>query len=138
MDEADLYADEIGIISQGRIITTGSVSELKHSVGGEMLLLELAEDGGGIGEPLVQSIRALPDVRGVGIDGSKLAIAAENAEKAIPSVMRILDSAGILVERVSVNEPTLDDVFFKYAGTRLEAGARISEIKQVRGMIRRG
>lgn len=37
MDEADLYADEIAIISQGKIVARGTSEGLKHSLGGELI-----------------------------------------------------------------------------------------------------
>ncbi len=39
MDEADLYADDIAIINQGKIVARGTSEELKHSLGGEILTL---------------------------------------------------------------------------------------------------
>jgi len=37
-----------------------------------------------------------------------------------------------------MSAPTLDDVFLKYAGTRLESNSRIADIAKVRQTIRRG
>ncbi|MFN3346932.1 MAG: ABC transporter ATP-binding protein, partial [Candidatus Bipolaricaulaceae bacterium] len=44
MDEADLYAEEIGIINQGRLVKLGTASDLKRSVGGEVITLSLASN----------------------------------------------------------------------------------------------
>jgi ABC-2 type transport system ATP-binding protein len=52
--------------------------------------------------------------------------------------MNILRNEGVYVEEVSMNKPTLDDVFLKYAGTRLEEEGRISEVAHTRYMIRKG
>jgi len=136
MDEADLYADEIGIISRGRIITTGTVAGLKRSVGGEVLLLELESNG--VGEDAIGKIRGVDSVKDAALGGSELHVIADDAESALPGVMRILDSSGVLVRKVSMSAPTLDDVFLKYAGTRLESGVRISDVAGVRKTIRRG
>jgi len=136
MDEADLYADEIGIISRGRIIRTGTVAELKRSVGGEVLLLELEPDG--IGPQLMEQLRAVASVKEAVLGESELSVIADDAETALPGVMRLLDGSGILVRKVSMSAPTLDDVFLKYAGTRLESNSRIADIAKVRQTIRRG
>ncbi|MGC8961110.1 MAG: ATP-binding cassette domain-containing protein, partial [Candidatus Bathyarchaeia archaeon] len=37
MDEADLYADDIAIMNQGKIMVQGTGGELKHSLGGEII-----------------------------------------------------------------------------------------------------
>ncbi|MDI9644926.1 MAG: ATP-binding cassette domain-containing protein, partial [Candidatus Verstraetearchaeota archaeon] len=138
MDEADLYADEIGIIARGKIVKTGSVPDLKRSVGGEAIHLQLAEGLGVSGEELVKSFRGIPAVKEASIEGSTLRVVTSSAEGALPRVMRLLDSLQVAVEKVSMEEPTLDDVFFKYAGSWLDAGARISEIKKVRERVKRG
>ncbi len=136
MDEADLYADEIGIISRGKIITTGTVQELKRSVGGEALILELGSNG--IGTSVLDSVREVESVKEAKVAEMELRVMADDAETALPGVMRILDGSGVLVRKVSMNAPTLDDVFLKYAGTRLESGGRITEVARVRRTIRRG
>lgn len=136
MDEADLYADEIGIISRGKIITTGTVTELKRSVGGEVLVLEL--DSNGVGAHELERIRAVDSVKGATVDDMEMRVIADDAETALPGVMRILDSSSVIVRKVSMNAPTLDDVFLKYAGTRLESGGRITEVARIRRTIRRG
>jgi len=136
MDEADIYADQLGIISRGRIITTGTIDDLKHSVGDEVLILDLEENR--VGVPILEEIRAIASVKDAILSDSELSVIADHSETALPGVMRLLDTSGIIVKKVSMCAPTLDDVFMKYAGTRLESGSRINEIKQVRGMIRRG
>jgi ABC-2 type transport system ATP-binding protein len=134
MDEADLYSDEIGFISQGRIITLGTADELKHTVGGEVITLDL--DSGvldvGLRERLGQMAK---DVR---VDNSQLFITVDDAEAALPEIMKLIVKGGIGVKRISMSEPTLDDVFLKYAGSRVESSARLSEVKQVRKMIGHG
>jgi ABC-2 type transport system ATP-binding protein len=135
MDEADLYADEIAIINDGKIATKGTVDELKRSVGGEVILLNTDNN---INEDCLNKIRNLSFVNDVLADNSELSVVVKDAGTALPHVMEILRVSCISVEKISMTKPTLDDVFLKYAGTRLESGGRISEVRQVRGRIRRG
>jgi ABC-2 type transport system ATP-binding protein len=68
MDEADLYADEIAIINQGKIVTRGKSEELKHSLGGEIIEFTLEKTAH---KPdLVQNIQKLNLVKGVFEDGN--------------------------------------------------------------------
>jgi ABC-2 type transport system ATP-binding protein len=69
---------------------------------------------------------------------SKISLVVGDAERALPGIMEILRSGGVSVERISITKPTLDDVFLKYAGTRLESHDRIGEVRHVRRMIGRG
>jgi ABC-2 type transport system ATP-binding protein len=136
MDEADLYSDEIAIINRGKIVKLGTAEELKHSVGGEVLLFSL--EGNSINEEFLQKVRQLSLVKEVILNNSELSVLVDDAEIALPHVMNFLRSQSISAGKVSITKPTLDDVFLKYAGTRLEASGRLSEVTSVRRMIRRG
>jgi ABC-2 type transport system ATP-binding protein len=136
MDEADLYSDEIAIIDRGKIVKLGTAVELKRSLGGEMLLFNLGN--GGISENVLSKVKKLESVKEVIVSNSELSVSVDDAETALPRVMDVLKSEGVSTGKISINKPTLDDVFLKYAGSRLEASGRIGEVTSVRRMIKRG
>jgi len=136
MDEADLYANEIAIVNRGRIVARGTPAQLKHSVGGE--IVQFAVYNGNFRQDSLAKIRQLDLVTDIIADDLGLAVVVKDAETALPSIMEVLRAEQLSIERVSITKPTLDDVFLKYAGTRLESGGRISEVRQTRSMIRRG
>ncbi len=136
MDEADTYADKIAIINQGKIVTGGTSKELKQSLGGEVITFTLKN--GTYDSRIGQEIKKLENVQSLFINESSLTVIAEDAEAALPIIMNILKNMNVFVEKVSIAKPTLDDVFLKYAGTRLEDKSRISEVTRVREMIRKG
>lgn len=136
MDEADLYSDEIAIIGEGKIVKLGTAEELKRSVGGEVIVFSV--EGNSVGEDVLGKVRGLSLVNDVITDNSELSVVAKDAETVLPTVMEVLRVEGISVNKTSITKPTLDDVFLKYAGTRLESSGRISDVRQVRGRIRRG
>jgi ABC-2 type transport system ATP-binding protein len=136
MDEADLYADDIAVMNRGRIVVEGTSGELKNSLGGEIIAFKLEKS---ILKPgLIREIRKLESVRDVFVEDGRLSVSVKGAESTLPHLMNILRNEGVYVEEVSMNKPTLDDVFLKYAGTRLEEEGRISEIAHTRYMIRKG
>jgi ABC-2 type transport system ATP-binding protein len=136
MDEADLYSDEIAIIAEGKIVKRGTAEELKRSVGGEIIVFSV--EGNGLREDVLNKVKGLSFVNDVITDNSELSVVTEDAETVLPDVMEVLREEGVSVKKTSITKPTLDDVFLKYAGSRLESGGRIGEVRQVRGMIRRG
>ena len=133
MDEADLYAEEIGIINAGKIVTLGTAAELKRSVGGELITLTAGPNG-----LPSEKLRGLEFVQDVIAAEGEVRVVVRDAEAALPKLLEFLRQDGISVARVSMTKPTLDDVFLKYAGTKFEAGGRVSEVRQMRRMIRRG
>ncbi|MEM2080333.1 MAG: DUF4162 domain-containing protein, partial [Nitrososphaerota archaeon] len=136
MDEADMYADKIAIINQGKIVTRGTSRELKQSLGGDVITFILKDGANNSGK--LQEIKKLEFVKNLFVYGSSLSIVVENAEIALPSLLNTLRDIGASIEKISIAKPTLDDVFLKYAGTRLEDKRRLSEVTRVREMIRRG
>jgi ABC-2 type transport system ATP-binding protein len=136
MDEADLYSDEIAIINRGKIVKLGSAEELKHSIGGEIILFSLENTK--VTEEFLQKVKGLNQVKDVIVNDSELSVLVEEAETALPHLMEFLRNNGVLASKISMTKPTLDDVFLKYAGTRLEASGRLAEVTSVRRMIRRG
>ncbi len=114
MDEADLYSDEIAIINKGRIVKSGTASELKQSLGSEILQLYLRDND--IDERTLRKIRGLTFVHDVILHDSQLEIVVEDGETALPLIIEALKGEGISFKKISTSRPTLDDVFLKYAG----------------------
>ncbi len=135
MDEADLYSDGIAIISNGRIVKVSTADELKRSVGKD--IISLVFNGDQLSGACLEKMRHIPLVDEVVQADSELRITTRDAETILPSVMDILRFEHVPVQKVSMARPTLDDVFLKYAGLKLNGGGRISEARQVRGIIKR-
>jgi ABC-2 type transport system ATP-binding protein len=115
LEEADQLAGRIAIIDHGRIVKEGEPKALKDEVGAPTLIVALdtvhelvgAQVLAHFGEP-----RAAPSGSlGVGLAGGAEALAA---------VVRALDEAGVAVQHMELNAPSLDDVFAEATGHRLE------------------
>nr|MDO8087583.1 ATP-binding cassette domain-containing protein [Candidatus Sigynarchaeum springense] len=133
MDEADAYADQITIISKGKQVANGGPDALKASVGAETITVALAcpEPGDGV----VGSLKGLDGVGDIVVNEGTINIHVKAADRAIPGVIDVLRSNGVVINKISTSMPSLDDVFLKYAGTRLESTTSIKDIKQTRKRI---
>ena len=136
MDEAELYSDKIAIINKGKIVTLGTAEELKHSVKGEILYFILEEDG--LDNKFLKELKTIKGVKDVMVSNSEVTFVIDDAETILPNLITYFNERNISVKKVSITKPTLDDVFLKYAGTRLDTVGRLSDVRQVRRMIRRG
>lgn len=114
MNEADELCDRIAIINSGKIAVIGAPDELKDSVGAEIITIKLSTSH--------DNLMEIPDDLGIIIsrDNNVVKIAAKDIEKKVPRIIQYINNMGIEIESISVNVPTLDDVFMKYAGIRLE------------------
>jgi ABC-2 type transport system ATP-binding protein len=127
LEEADVLADRVGIIDQGRIVAEGTPAALKAE----------------IGRPSVEAIPADPADRdavartlehfGRPVPGSPkgVAVRLDGGEEALADVVRALDVEGLHLEHLQLHAPTLDDVFLAKTGRSLEgAGDDLEDEKQ--------
>jgi ABC-2 type transport system ATP-binding protein len=109
MEEAEYLCDRIAIINKGRILASDTPSGLKQKFGGiKTVEIRLKEPVNGI-EELIRT----HDVAGsIEIhDSTSIKIAANNAEQVLVSIIDLLSKKNIQVSTISVNPPTLEDIF---------------------------
>ena len=115
LEEADQLADRIAIIDHGRVVREGAPRDLKARVGSPTLQINVEPAQVDDARRLLASFGELrPTAEGT--LGVGLARGAED----VASVVRALDTAGIHVRHLELNEPSLDDVFAEATGHRLE------------------
>jgi ABC-2 type transport system ATP-binding protein len=131
MNEADVLCDRIGILNKGRLVTVGSPAELKETVGGDVLSIDSKAPG------FLEHIKALGYTPNSESPGEHAEILVSNGEHLIPHILESLKARGVEVEAVSLKKPSLDDVFLKYTGTRIEAGDSWKEARRTRRTFRR-
>jgi ABC-2 type transport system ATP-binding protein len=113
LDEADQLADRLAVIDHGRVVAEGTPRELKATIGKATLHLELADD-----KDIEEVMRITQTV--LGVKASTPESAVVTAPMADPDrVTELLVSmrdAKIHLAAVSVQEPTLDEVFLALTG----------------------
>jgi ABC-2 type transport system ATP-binding protein len=114
LDEADQLADRIAVIDRGRKVAEGTPEELKASVGNSTLRLRLTDSAD-------QSLAADVVRRLLGEDpvltpeSGRMNVALADADRAA-DVLIGLREARIGIASVSVEAPTLDEVFLALTG----------------------
>ena len=116
LEEADVLADRVGIIDNGRIVAEGTPTELKDGIGRPSVhAIPSAESDrpritsllGRYGEPLGDGELAVRLHEGVGL----------------ADVVRGIDAEGLVLDDIELRAPTLDDVFLAKTGRTLEGAA---------------
>jgi ABC-2 type transport system ATP-binding protein len=117
LEEADVLADRVGIIDEGRIVAEGTPSELKRRVGNDLVIVTLGRDA----VDVRGTLKGLPDVVDVEIHGNEVVVSSENGSAAVSDIVVALRDAGAEVKELTLRSPTLDDVFLELTGSRLAA-----------------
>ena len=115
LEEADRLADSISVIDEGKVIARGTADELKASIGGQRVELNLVSAGDSVAvvEVLTRFGNAEPTVSA---DGRELTVSAEDAPAALQAILAELGSRGIRLYDAGMRRPTLDDVFLRLTG----------------------
>jgi ABC-2 type transport system ATP-binding protein len=115
LDEADVLASRVAVIDGGKVIAEGSPAELKASVGGQRLLITLADESDA--EEAARALAPFATTPIVPTGTGRLIEAPVIASDGLATeVVRALDAAGVKVSEISVRSASLDDVFLTLTG----------------------
>ena len=117
LDEADQLADRVAVIDHGRVVAEGTPETLKAAVGIASLQLRLASP-----EDSAKALRIAESV--LEVSAHLAAPSVLNAPMADPErvteLLLAFRNASISLSEVSVQKPTLDDVFLALTGKATE------------------
>lgn len=113
LDEADQLADRIALIDHGRVVAEGTPRELKAAIGRATLHLQLADE-----KDAAEAIRVTQNVLNVKASTpERTLVTAPMADPdRLTDLLVSLREAKIHLATVSVQEPTLDEVFLALTG----------------------
>ncbi len=112
LDEADQLCDRIAIVDHGQIVATGTPAELKDKVGGDVVTIRPVP---GAADPSAV-LRALPGALSVQPQDGTVRLKCESGERMVPLAVEACARAGVGVAGVSVQRPSLDEVFLQFTG----------------------
>lgn len=117
LDEADQLADRIAVIDHGKVVAEGTSNELKADIGTATLQLRVSAEGA-IKEAsaIIQNVLK---VKPTNPEPKLLAAPMADPDK-VTDLLVALRRAGIHMAEVSVQKPTLDEVFLTITGKPTE------------------
>jgi len=131
MLEADEICDRVAIMNAGRIAVIDTPTRLEESVGGDIITAKVSRGAETV---------SLPGEIGrlLSYEGGEMRVLTENGEEKIPKMIDFLEAKGMVIDSISLAKPTLDDVFIKYAGSRVDQGRYVEVRSERRNFARRG
>ena len=134
LEEADSLCDRIAIIDHGHIIRIGTPSELKASIGGDIIVVGVAETGPDISADIAK----IPLVKEVKKSDHEYRIKSEVGEESSIQIIDLVRSKGLHVTKISLTKPTLDEAYLEFTGRsiREEESNKMDAFKQRVTMMR--
>jgi ABC-2 type transport system ATP-binding protein len=118
MEEADKLCKQLAIIDFGKIVASGSPTELKRQVGADSIKLSL-ENCEKDKQHAKEILNTLDGVKKVLDSEECLTVYTKNAGLLVADIVRAFDATDIRLLSVSFSSPTLDDIFLQQTGRRI-------------------
>ncbi len=120
LEEADELADMIAVIDRGKLIAEGTSTQLKAQMGGDVIEFEL-EDAKqkDLAIKAVSSVSKSKPTYDPDTNVVTVPVGSDGSRK-LAEVVRQLDQAKVVPHRLSLHEPSLDDVFLTLTGQKVE------------------
>ena len=118
LEEADRICRQLSIIDHGKLMASGSPTELKEGLGGDTIAMTLDPQAKARAKEVLKGVHGISNV--FDSDGGVVAY-ARNAGEVVSEVVTTLDRSGIRPTFLSISSPTLDDVFLKQTGRRIRS-----------------
>ena len=116
LEEADVLADRVGIINEGKIVAEGTPEELKRSVGSDLIVVRVQGDT----DTARTTVEAVDGVEAVSVRNDELTISVADGAARISPVAVALNGCGVKVLDLTLRTPTLDDVFLELTGAHIQ------------------
>ncbi|AIQ59339.1 daunorubicin resistance protein DrrA family ABC transporter ATP-binding protein [Paenibacillus borealis] len=135
LEEADQLADRIAVIDTGKVVAEGTVDELKASVGNSSLHLKVLNPKD-MGNARLIVERVLQVRSNVSAESAKIMAPMGDVDR-VTDLLVALREAGISLLEMSVQKPTLDEVFLTLTGdgVKEEAGYASGSAKNKEGVL---
>jgi ABC-2 type transport system ATP-binding protein len=110
MEEADELCDRIAIMDHGKIIALDTSRNLKDSLGGDTIILDLKD------EDVKKGVKIFKNSK---IFDGELFLSVKNGGKEIKRILEVARKNKIDVLEINIRKPTLNDVFLSLTGKEI-------------------
>ena len=123
LEEADVLADRLAIMDDGRIVAGGTPDELKQLIAGDVVTLGLETQNGHY-QKIQSLLQEQAFVREMHKGYNEVQLYVERGEENLPEIIRLMDAAGLRIRKAALARPSLDDVFLRKTGRSLRDTAQ--------------
>src|SRR5258706_5800634 len=114
LEEADRLCDRVAIVDGGLIVAEGTPRELKGTLRGDRVQVEIAS--GYSADSAKTLLLGMAGLSQVIVEGQTCSAQAQEGARMIPALITALEAAGLPVSHVSMSRPSLDEVYLSITG----------------------
>ncbi|HWI23115.1 MAG TPA: ATP-binding cassette domain-containing protein [Baekduia sp.] len=119
LEEADHLAQRIAVVDHGRIAAEGTASQLKATIGAELLSVRIADPARAAEAAAALADLSAGDEPSVNAGGGEIRLPV-NDSSATAEAVRRLDGLALPIAALELQQPSLDDVFLSLTGHSAE------------------
>ncbi|MFZ1315421.1 MAG: ATP-binding cassette domain-containing protein [Methanothrix sp.] len=121
MEEADFLCDRVAIMDRGRIVALDRPENLKDAIGSDTITLVTDSDK----DALIRSFQSFSWIKSISSDNGSIKLQVDHAQSRVAEIVLEASRNNAVISSVGLHKPTLEDVFIKYTGKRMEeSGSR--------------
>ena len=132
LEEIDELADRVSIIDHGKVLITGSPEELKGSLNGDIVTVTLTDQKSA---ELMKTMQGIVEVNEVGPNTLRIKVAS--ADESLPKIINFISQHSLSITKLTVQKPTLDEVFLEYTGKTIREAEGGDEARKLAMNMRR-
>ena len=117
MEEADVLCDRLAIIDSGEIVAMDTPQKLKKTIGKDRIEFKLFDS---LSEEQIMALENEFGEENISVNDLFFTVRVEDGEETLLDTLKIIIKMEIKVKGTKVLRPSLDDVYLKYTGKRLE------------------
>jgi ABC-2 type transport system ATP-binding protein len=114
MEEAE-RCDRLAILNEGKLVALGTPTELKHEIGGDVILLDVTGNAESLAQRISTRFNVDATVMGNQSRAHQVRIEMENGHRFITGLVEAFPGE---IQAVRVSKPSLEDVFIHRTGHR--------------------
>jgi len=104
------------------IIIKGTPEELKNSIGADTIVFGFQDENIARNAENLLLEKLHPEK--ILAEGNFVRLYIKDGDRAMPELLRLLDSKNLESQSITLSKPSLDDVFLKYTGRSLREDAK--------------
>ena len=118
LEEADRVAERIAVVDRGRVIANDTPQRLKAELGGTVI--ELVYGDAALAARALAEVRSAAGEAHVELEDATVRVTSVDGAHLLMGILRPLDTSDLAPARITVREPSLDDVFLSMTGHHAE------------------